>query len=106
MESTERDRYNIPTNFIRVIRSIYSQCTSKVKTSKIESKAVSIESGMRQGDVLSPLLLIIFMDRCIGDVTIAQNGEETVMYADDVVVVANSLTNSQEVASRWWRAMS
>ena len=28
------------------------------------------------------------------------------MYADDVVVVANSLTNIQEVASRWWRGMS
>ena len=35
-----------------------------------------------------------------------QNGEETLMYADDVVVVANSLTNIQEVASRWWRGMS
>jgi len=52
------------------------------------------------------LLFIIFMDRCIRDVTIGQNGEETVMYADDVVVVANSLTNIQEVASRWWRGMS
>ena len=77
-----------------------------MKTSKIESEAFSIESGVRQGDVLSPLLFIIFMDRCIRDVTIGQNGEETVMYADDVVVVANSLTNIQEVASRWWRGMS
>ena len=102
----KENRYNIPTNMIRVIHSIYSQCTSKVNTSKIESEAVSIESGVRQGDALSPLLLIIFMDRCIRDVTIGENGEETVMHADDVVVVANSLTNSQEVASRWWRGMS
>ena len=40
------------------------------------------------------------MDRCIRDVTIGQNGEETVRYADDVLVVANSLANIQEVASR------
>ena len=64
-EVLQENRYDIPTKLIRVIRSIYSQCASKVKTSKIESEAFSIESGVRQGDVLSPLLFIIFMDRCM-----------------------------------------
>ena len=51
-EVLQENRYDIPTKLIRVIRSIYSQCASKVKTSKIESEAFSIESCVRQGDVI------------------------------------------------------
>ena len=63
----QEDHYNVPAKLVRVIRSIYSQCASKVRTQKVEIAEFSIESGVRQGDVLSPLLLIIFMDKCIRD---------------------------------------
>lgn len=97
--------YSVPTKLIRAIRSIYSQCTSIVRTHKIESREFSIDSGVRQGDVLSPLLFIIFMDKCFRDVNIGACGEETLAYADDVVVVANSITDIQNVATRWWQGM-
>ena len=102
----QEDHYNVPAKLVRVIRSIYSQCVSKVRTQKVESAEFSIESGVRQGDVLSPLLFIIFMDKCIRDVKIGENGEETLLYADDVVVMANSKTNIQDVANGWWHAMN
>ena len=82
--------YNVPAKLVRVIRSIYSQCVSKVRTQKVERAEFSIESEVRQGDVLSPLLFIIFMDKCLRDVRIGENGEETLLCADDVVVMANS----------------
>ena len=102
----QEDQYNIPTKLIRVIRSIYSECVSKVRTQNIESEAFNIDSGVRQGDVLSPLLFIIFMNRCKRDVMIELNGEETLLYADDVVVMASSSTNVQEAATRWRQGMS
>ena len=102
----QEDHYNVPAKLVRVIRSIYSQCVSKVRTQKVESAEFSIESGVRQGDVLSPILFIIFMNKCIRDVKIGDNGEETLLYADDVVVMANSKTNIQDVANRWWHAMN
>ena len=37
------------------------------------------------------------MDKCIRDVRIGAIGEETLLYADDVVVVANSRANIQGV---------
>ena len=102
----QEDHYNMPAKLVRVIRSIYSQCVSKVRTQKVESAECSIESGVRQGDVLSPLLFIIFMDKCIRDVNIGENGKETLMYADDVVVMVNSKINTQDVVNRWWHAMN
>ena len=46
------------------------------------------------------------MDKCIRDVRIGENGEETLLYADDVVVMANSRSDMQDVANRWWHAMN
>ena len=67
----------------------------KVRTQKAESTEFNIES-----EVLSPLLFIIFMDKCLREVKIGENGEEALLYADDVVVMANSKTNIKDVAKR------
>ena len=32
-------------------------------------------------------------------------GEETVIYADDVAIIADSTNDVQEVANRWWFGM-
>ena len=71
-------------------------------TQGIESNRFDIKSGVRQGDVLSPLLFIISMDKCLRDIRAGAVGEETVMYADDVAVIADSVA---DVASRWWLRM-
>ena len=63
------------------------------------------ESGAGQGDVLSYLLFIIFMDKCLRDIGPGMYGEETIMYADDVAVIADSITDIQEVANRLWFGM-
>ena len=68
--SLQGDHYNALDKLARVIGSIYSQCVSKVRTQKVKSAEFSIEPGVRQGDVLSPLLFIIFMDKCIIDMKI------------------------------------
>ena len=73
-EVLRAEQYRVPDKLIRVIRSIYSQCSSKVRTQKIESEPFNIESGVRQGDVLSLSCetgrFIIFMDKCLRDIII------------------------------------
>ena len=76
------DHYNIPHKLIRVIFSMYAQCSSKVKTQGIDSDHFHIGFGVRQGDVFSPLLFIIYMDKCVRDIGVGYFGEETLIYAD------------------------
>ena len=77
-----------------------------MKTQGIESDHFHIGSGVRQGDVLSPLLFIIYMDKCIRDIGVGYFAEETLIYADGVVVLVDSVEDLQDIASRWLKGMS
>ena len=99
----QEDHYNVPAKLVRVIRIIYSQCVSKERTRQVESAEFNIKSGVRQGDVLSLLLFIIFMNKCIREARVGENGERTLQYMDDVVAMANSETDILDVVKRWWR---
>ena len=48
----------------------------KVEGGEVSREWFDIETGVRQGDVLSPLLFIIFMDKCVRDAEIGHVGEE------------------------------
>ena len=54
----------MPKKLIRIIKNIYSCCIGKVKGRGWESESFDIKTGVQQGDVLFPLLFIIFMDKC------------------------------------------
>ena len=71
----------------------------------VESDWFEIESGVRQGDALSPLLFIIFMDKCIRDIGVNVGSEETLMYADDVAVFTDNVLDIQAAADRWQDGM-
>ena len=45
------------------------------------------------------------MDKYLKDIGVGTQNEETLMYADDVAVVANSADDIQNIANRWWRGM-
>ena len=46
------------------------------------------------------------MDSCIRDVEPAENEEQTLVYADDVAVVAKDANSLQEIVNKWNRGMS
>ena len=97
--------YSVPKKLIRVIKSIYRNSVSKVRKGDIETDWFEIGEGVRQGDGLSPLLFIIFMDKCIRD-TNPQPNQQVLAYADDVVVLVDSIRELQEVASTWISTMN
>ena len=100
------ERYKVPAKLVRVIRNTYSQCLSKVRGRNLESDLFSIDTGVRQGDILSPLLFVIYMDSCFRDVGVGGHGEETLAYADDVAVVTDSVIALQEIVNKWHSGMT
>ena len=90
--------YNIPTKLLRVIKSTHAESKSKVTTQGIESDWFEINSRVRQGDVLFPLLFIIFKEKCLRAIRTGVTNEKTVMYADDVVVCADSVDDRKEMS--------
>ena len=85
-------------NAIRVVNSIYSNSVNKVRQGDAETELSDIKTGDRQGDGLSPLLFIIFMDKCIRD-TKLQPSHQVVVDADDVAVMVDGIQELQNVAS-------
>ena len=93
--------YGINPKMIRIIKSIYENTESRVKNRELVSEWFSIKTGVRQGGVLSPLLFIIYMDRCLKEVCILEEKEITLAYADDVAVVTGNQQDLQEAMTRW-----
>ena len=98
----KEERHTIPPKLIRVIKNMYSQSWSRVLCRDLESNWLEIETGVRQGDALSPLLFISFMDSCARDLGVAESSVETLMYADDGAVIAKSIEEIQSVANSWY----
>ena len=77
------EHYNIPRKQVQVIKGIYSEWPTKVKSQVQVSSWFNIDTGVRQEDVLSPLLFVFFMDKCMRDIGVGELGEETQVYADE-----------------------
>ena len=56
--------------------------------------------------MLSQLLLIIFMDKCVRDAMFGLYGEGTLTFADDVTVITESVNDLQEASYRWYQVLS
>ena len=100
----EDDYYGISTKLVKVVKSVYENCQSRVKCGEIEGNWSEVRTGVRQGGVLSPLLFIIYMDKCLREV-VQPAGEETFVYADDVAVVTDSPDGLQFTVDRWQEGM-
>ena len=60
---------------------------------------VRSECGLRQGCVLSPLLFIIFIDNIMKRPKPEENNIEKLMFADDLVLIADDQIRLQEMVS-------
>ena len=110
--------YDIKGKIFNVIHNIYSRVKSCVKSGNKLSKFFPIRTGVRQGDVLSPLLFAIYLNdfeaflsrRCIGLRTLANEVHDvlsddeisiflklyTLLYADDTVILAETEEDLQD----------
>lgn len=60
-----------------------------------------MKTGVRQRGELSPLLLIIYMDKCLRHIYRETTDAELFVYANDVAVIADMADQLQEEVQRW-----
>ena len=54
------DRYGVPPKMLNILRNWHTDMQARVKFNGVESEKFDIKTGLRQGDVISPLLFNIY----------------------------------------------
>ena len=95
-------KYDISSNIISMIKSLYCNSTSAVLINNIQGNTFKTTVGIRQGCLLSPVLFNVFLEEIMDDIqnnhtSSISNGGLTISnlrFADDIDVIAG---NTQEL---------
>ena len=99
--------YGISGRLLAVIWSLYNDCKSHVRINGSKSDSFRVRVDLRQGCVLSPLLLIIFINKISrrsttpACVTMGNERVESLLFADDVARLASSSASLQRALDRF-----
>lgn len=80
--------YGVNNHLIRVCQSLYSNCSSVVRTNKGLSHPLDVTSEVRQGCVLSPLLFITYIDNIAKRAAPQNENINNLLFADDQALIA------------------
>ena len=91
---------NVDGKFYNSIKSIYTGTESQVRVNGLHTDFFDVATGVRQGDVLSPLLfnfytsdLITELNNCNCCININNVNICSLCYADDLVLMSQTLTS-------------
>lgn len=114
-DSIKRDRmweilakYGVPTKIINIVRDLYRESNLRVVHQGKVGPAFGVESGVKQGDILSPLLFLIVLDYVLRQVQNKQRGIhwntfqrlDDLDYADDIAFMTHTLKEMREICER------
>jgi len=90
----------IPPKLIRLIKLTLENTTAKVKVNNAYTEEFRVESGVKQGDPLSPTLFSLVIDTVLKELDLRGNIStrlrQLTAYADDILITARtrqSVTN-------------
>ena len=88
---------------VRVIQGMYSNARSRVRVNGQYSEEFSVEVGVHQGSVLSPLLFILVLEALSREFRTGVPWE--LLYADDLVLIAESQEECISKLKAWKAGM-
>lgn len=97
-------RRGIPVKLIRLIRALYEEAECSVLHNGQVSEAFTVNAGVRQGCILSPLLFITVLDEVMREVTqqcptgiwwTLRKKLNDLDFADDLCLLSNSISGIQ-----------
>ena len=96
-------RQLVPERLITLIMSLYQNSMSQVRIAGVLSEKFPVSVGVHQGSVMSPLLFNIVLEEVARDCRIGDPWE--LLYADDLVLTAETKQEVVEMFGRWREAM-
>ena len=93
----------VPKKYIRIVQDMYQGSHTQIRTAVGTTEQFEVTVGVHQGSALSPFLFAMVMDCLTEDVR--QKAPWTMMFADDVVICAESQEEVEERLERWRRAL-
>ena len=90
----------VPEAEVRMVQGTYEKTTAIVVVGEGASEEFEVKIGLRQGSVLSPLLFVALLD-LISRKTVVKDAMKKLLYADDLVLVANGKHELQETLGEW-----
>ncbi|MBJ3206176.1 reverse transcriptase family protein, partial [Salmonella enterica subsp. enterica serovar Give] len=93
--------YGSTGKLLNSIESLYSRSLTAVRVDGVTGKWFDVNTGVRQGCKLSPLLFLIYMDKIvkdskfIADVRVGEANISSLLYADDMVLISKSFHSLQ-----------
>ena len=88
---------------VRLVQGMYANARSRVRVGEGYSEEFEVKVGVHQGSVLSPLLFIIVLEALSREFRSGVPWED--LYADDLVIIAESLEECVKRLLTWKEAM-
>ena len=88
---------------VRLVQEMYANAWSRVRVNEWYSEEFEVKVGVHQGSVLSPLLFIIVLEALSREFCSGVPWED--LYADDLVIIAESLKECVRRLLTWKEAM-
>lgn len=97
-------RQRVPETLVNQVMAPYRNSQSRILTSAGKSEEFEIKFGVNQGSSLSPLLFITVMEEA-GKARTTEEGLWELLYANDLVIVAEKEEEVTEGFHEWKRAL-
>lgn len=102
------EHFHIPQKLMELIKTTLNKTMVKVKVGNVLSREVQVNTGLRQGDTLSPIIFNLVLEKVIRMMNITPDegvkldgtSISILAYADDIVLLGNNINTVKSLCER------